>query len=302
MKTKIIEVEDPPVQISICKRSTVSTVPSVRDSQARKNPFRKLCKHRTAELPPLAEEQKGTQTPTDAGCKRKPSFSSLEVVYRARGTFERVPKPSSDTEAAEEDEIEEQKAIDQPKKAPLDTVPPAPDYALTLTKEVEYNFKEIEKIGVIPEEEINIRRLMLPEAKGRSVKKTLLLDLDDTLAHTLNPRIDYEMLNVKRGEVHHTKFTDPFTGEETSVGVVARPYADHFLRELRGLYEIVVFLIKDDHHFCRYLRPDARATRAHCCRWSIPQAPSLTTFCAERTAYSRTATTSRTCGSSRIGA
>ena len=74
----------------------------------------------------------------------------------------------------------------------------------------------------------------------RSTNKTLLLDLDDTLVHTINTNFDYSMVNIDYNRAKTVIYKDDNSLNFTAIKVIVRPYAVKFLEELSKIYEIIV--------------------------------------------------------------
>lgn len=92
----------------------------------------------------------------------------------------------------------------------------------------------MESIPVLLEQDytnfINERKVHLPELKEN--KKTLLLDLDETLIHA-----DFE----EKFPVHDKEITFFEDGEEYKVNINLRPKVKEFLKKVSELFEVIVF-------------------------------------------------------------
>ena len=92
-------------------------------------------------------------------------------------------------------------------------------------KEIEHNIQRYSSFS-----SLNVKNNIL-ELKDKN-KKTLILDLDETLVHSGFTRFSRKsdlMLTIN------------FDGENRLLYVLKRPYVDEFLRELSNLYEIIIF-------------------------------------------------------------
>ena len=114
-------------------------------------------------------------------------------------------------------------------------------YKVELTNEVIRNFKIIQSINFNTKKETKFRKVML--GKDSTNKKMLLLDLDDTLIHTMNPGINYENIDINEGMKHNVFFKDLDTMTINSIKVIIRPYAVRLLEELSQFYEIAVISV-----------------------------------------------------------
>jgi hypothetical protein len=106
---------------------------------------------------------------------------------------------------------------------------------LKLTKELRGNFATMDRI-----------RPWLPEELGTppvpllsTTKKTLVLDLDETLIHSLDPAVDYVALNGDCCEVQQFCL-DLGWGQDLCLQFFVRPFAIQLLQELSPLYDIIV--------------------------------------------------------------
>eukprot|EP00826_Nyctotherus_ovalis_P061295 TRINITY_DN8706_c0_g1_i1.p3 TRINITY_DN8706_c0_g1~~TRINITY_DN8706_c0_g1_i1.p3 ORF type:complete len:104 (+),score=1.52 TRINITY_DN8706_c0_g1_i1:553-864(+) len=88
-------------------------------------------------------------------------------------------------------------------------------------------------------EEIKAREVDLEPAERKS-NKTLVLDLDDTLIHMINPKFKYSNMNVCHASARTVIYKDQDTPTFNSTKIIIRPHALKLLRELSQLYEIVV--------------------------------------------------------------
>ena len=99
----------------------------------------------------------------------------------------------------------------------------------TLNNNINDKMKEFQSIKKISDTKIKY----LPEKqKSISQKKTLILDLDETLIHSgFKSFISKEDIS----------FNMEFDGKEHKIYVLKRPYLDEFLDKMSKLYEIVIF-------------------------------------------------------------
>lgn len=121
------------------------------------------------------------------------------------------------------------------------TPEPFSKYTIELTKEVQHNFQQIQKGSVATSAEVASREVFLSTAKSVLKKKTLILDLDDTLIHTINPNFNYATLQITHSNPKTLLYQDLTTSDVYSISVVIRPYAIQLLRDLSEIYEIVIF-------------------------------------------------------------
>ena len=112
--------------------------------------------------------------------------------------------------------------------------------SMTMSNEVVSNFNVIEKIDGVTMMDILRRKVVLTFPRGRKTGKTLLLDMDETLIHTLNPGVNYPK-SYQMGKIHTLNFIDPFNYIEDKIDIVIRPYAVNLLQEMHPLCEIIIF-------------------------------------------------------------
>lgn len=108
-----------------------------------------------------------------------------------------------------------------------------------LTKEILHNFNNMKSINSATLDEIRIREVTLKSSIKKS-DKTLILDLDDTLVHTINPFFDYASINVFQTHAQSVIYNHDDESVFNNIKVIIRPYAIKLLEELSQLYEIIV--------------------------------------------------------------
>ncbi len=108
-------------------------------------------------------------------------------------------------------------------------------------------------------DEVAKKSLVLPEVPVKHCLNTLLLDLDDTLIHTMDSSIDYSKVNINYKDVKQTTYMDKRTNSLISIKTILRPYAQEFLKEMRGFFEIVV---TTHPRLLRYSQQDRRSTHS----------------------------------------
>eukprot|EP01022_Parablepharisma_sp_SALTPOND_P007985 TRINITY_DN135024_c1_g1_i1.p3 TRINITY_DN135024_c1_g1~~TRINITY_DN135024_c1_g1_i1.p3 ORF type:complete len:321 (-),score=30.80 TRINITY_DN135024_c1_g1_i1:2943-3905(-) len=255
-------------QITYSRKPLSFVLPALRESQAAKNPFRKfyLRLKTTTNIKVTGSSLQGTSDPPPVK-----KFHSLTPTQqkRTKVTLEKVPKPSlfvsepveGDSSPLEDYENSEKEEL---KKGEKDKELQEPDYEITLTREVMYHFRELEKVGFVSLEEVRKKSITLPDVKGKKKSnKTLLLDLDDTLVHTVDPNLNYSSIKIDTANVKCTMYLDPYLSSMVNLKVVIRPNAMKFLQEISPFYEIVVgfFLFLSQ---SRYSLQDRRPTQKHC--------------------------------------
>ncbi len=112
----------------------------------------------------------------------------------------------------------------------VSTIPP---YQITITPEIRANFQYVDQVLPALPCELESLEVCLPLSPN---KKCLVLDLDETLVHTLMPAFDYPKHGI---ELISEALTIPSLG----IAVVLRPFAKDFLATLSPLYQIIVILV-----------------------------------------------------------
>ena len=105
-----------------------------------------------------------------------------------------------------------------------------------LTDELHIQFQAISKVSPVTMEEIKQRRVFLKPNPQNS--KTLVLDLDDTLFHTLSPMETSDA--IASANIINVAYTRAPTGLMDRIRFIIRPYAVEFLRRMNEIYEIIV--------------------------------------------------------------
>lgn len=119
-------------------------------------------------------------------------------------------------------------------------VPKFQIYQNSLTPEISYNFKAMEKILPAEKSEIEINKLLIP---ANTNKKCLVLDLDETLIHVVRPLLDY---SVMENNLLEPEIIIP----EYDLCIIVRPFAHEFLKTLSTMFQIVVFSIIIESNRC----------------------------------------------------
>jgi hypothetical protein len=239
------------------------TVPMLGDLQARKNPFNKQLKAET--LKDSERLKLLTARETKASILHSRTLSNFQYKPYTRLLSMQVQQPTqlitetSDsvvedsscwmTESESDSDDSYAPSIEETKeKIDKDNLPhPSVKSKQTLksahlSKEVEHNFAQIQKLTLATQEEIALKEVFLSyDSKyGRISNKTLVLDLDDTLIHTINPNFNYATINISHSNFKTVLYQDKETSNIYSVKVVVRPYAIQLLEELAPIFEIIV--------------------------------------------------------------
>jgi len=232
----------------------------IGDLQAHKNPFTKSTKPFST-LSPLKSATMVNQKEVAAAFMHASTIQESKKPSFPHPSSSRVPQPNilcaeigesvtedncdwfSETEIdseAETERIDEEES----KESNEETIDDAIKYRAKLTKELEYNFNIIHSIPLVDsQDDVTLRQVSLPirTKPVRLTDKTLLLDLDDTLIHTVNPNFDYSSIDVDHREYQPVWYRDASSPSFFCIKVLIRPNAIKLLEELSKLYEIIVF-------------------------------------------------------------
>lgn len=115
-------------------------------------------------------------------------------------------------------------------------------FSIPYSLEIRQNFQVMSTIVAATADEVKAKLIVLPPKglEGKLTKKTLLLDLDETLIHTINPKNNYNLINVKQENCKTLFLKDPSNTMVCSIKVSIRPYAMKLLQEMSSIYEVVV--------------------------------------------------------------
>lgn len=217
------------------------SVPTLGDMQFSKNPFNKFfqpsnCTQRKVNCTINFHADNTLKASKSSRFYRSPTMPKPESIkiQENTGLLMEVEEGTDEekcgwiTESTKEEEniLEELKAC---------------DYAATITPEVEHNFNIIQHLDEVDMDEIMMKFMKLNRKTENLKDKTLVLDLDDTLIHTINPFFNYPTMNSIYKEAKIVTYKNIETSELVKIHVLIRPHAIRLLKELSQLYEIVVF-------------------------------------------------------------
>jgi len=216
-------------------------VPWMGDEQSKKNPFKKPIRVDTLE-PKRAgtlinyqqsrEKLLHASTFVNSQSPRRPDFFTVQ-------RHEYISSDVTDTVTVEDCECIFGEQVESESDYEEEKIEKFTVYKLT--HEIQNNFLIMQSLEKATMEEIKIREVILKPAKRKS-NKTLVLDLDDTLIHMINPRFTYSHLNVCHSSAQTVLYKDIDSPTFTSIKVLIRPYALKLLEELSEIYEIVVIV------------------------------------------------------------
>ncbi len=231
-------------------------VPNLGDLQAHKNPFNKSLRSGTfspVKSPSLLTCKEAAaanfHAHTVCAVKRQLTFPRPEAGFvtqpgsLATEMGESVTEDpcdwiiESEFESKSEEDDENSLQIQEEKESLEDLT----EFQAKLTRELVHNFTVIRSMPPATLEEIELRQTILSFGK-KSTDKILVLDLDDTLVHTINPAFNYSGIDVAYSEAQPVFYKDGESPSYYSIRVVIRPGAVELLKELSSLYEIIVSL------------------------------------------------------------
>jgi Dullard-like phosphatase family protein len=107
-------------------------------------------------------------------------------------------------------------------------------------EEAAMEFMEIAQQSSVTSEEVVKHNATFPALES-STKKTLLLDLDETLIHVLRPENSYRDGMLDPRATHEFVYLDENTQQLVTRRVVVRPHALTMLKEMLELFEVGIF-------------------------------------------------------------
>ena len=111
-------------------------------------------------------------------------------------------------------------------------------YQTRMTGELAKNFALMAALKWPSEAEVVKHSVKLPEQRISPKKKTLFLDLDDTLIHVLRTEADWAQ--QKRQPKNYRRLELVVNGEIYVLHILLRPFLELFLDSLRPVYELIV--------------------------------------------------------------
>eukprot|EP00826_Nyctotherus_ovalis_P042302 TRINITY_DN4333_c0_g1_i1.p1 TRINITY_DN4333_c0_g1~~TRINITY_DN4333_c0_g1_i1.p1 ORF type:complete len:274 (+),score=28.54 TRINITY_DN4333_c0_g1_i1:117-938(+) len=259
----MITTETADCTVVYIRKPLLVAVPHLEDKQFNKNPFTKCAQHKHFTLMRCVsfkclDNFEGrlhidTVFPLTARRFPRPDFVPVPSHVQPPSEMSEEHLDSiTEKELSKNDILEEEAKTD----------------SLWISEEMEYNFSIMKTLQLPTETETHSKQVFLPFAhKGCSSNKTLFLDLDNTLTHTINPSLDYSFVSSLQGRTKTVLYKSEEHGSFSAIRVVVRPQAVRFLEEVSKVYEIVVS--------CELSVGLHRGAEVPCCRCSQ-------TACSER--------------------
>lgn len=172
-----------------------------------------------------------------------------------------------------EDNIKDEKCATVEKQKNFTSSNLITEYNVDMTPEAAEHLKVIELLEPVKLSEIIDKMVRLPPSR---FKKTLVLDLDGTLLHAQRTKKDSvtskECKKMEKESAKQVLLVDPKGKSSELLEVYIRPFLGEFLKEMKEIYEIVLFtaaqegyarsllnIIDPEHNIFDYL-----LSRTHC--------------------------------------
>lgn len=114
-------------------------------------------------------------------------------------------------------------------------------YQTYLNPEILYNLRQIDSLLPALPDEIESKKTTIPP----STKKLLILDLDETLIHRVQPDINYAALGIQLPSNVLENLNRSTASSSKTVGnnaaIIIRPFAQKFIAEISNKFQIAIF-------------------------------------------------------------
>ena len=220
--------------------SSLCSIPlTLEQSQLKNNPFRN--KIRSVSDVGAENSIDNDKLPKSNSVLEQQGKTRLPINQCARVIFEQISKPSAHSiELPLLDEFLDT-SLDQTHKHIDLNDKTKEEYKIEITTDVKLNFSKLQNFIPITQEDIERKMIMLPELKqGKKSNKTLFLDIDETLLHTIEKKRDYSMVDIDMDLIKTTTYINSYMCNIANIQVIMRPYLKQFLKEISKYYELVV--------------------------------------------------------------
>jgi len=213
------------------------TIPHLNDMQAKKNPFCKSSSLETSLISKISimttvhknfHEYEGEDQVIVIKIPCLPRPDSVRIPIPEDNESE-VEEPISDDELKDADELSTTKEVITGRTS------------VSLSYEIIVHFNTMRNMPLTLKEEVYARTVELCNQPKGSSGKTLILDMDDTLIHTLISSLNYSKIRLDHKNAKIIMYKDEDKLTLYSAKVIIRPYALELLKELSKIYEIVIF-------------------------------------------------------------
>eukprot|EP00826_Nyctotherus_ovalis_P028119 TRINITY_DN2214_c0_g2_i7.p1 TRINITY_DN2214_c0_g2~~TRINITY_DN2214_c0_g2_i7.p1 ORF type:complete len:358 (+),score=43.55 TRINITY_DN2214_c0_g2_i7:99-1172(+) len=221
------------------KRPLKHLVPHLDDMQSKKNPFHKSTQSATL---PLSRCSTVTTSQKGLTAFSSTSLTTAEAPSLPRPRSVRIPLPEGNTAECEDSLTDDEcDMVNETSTSPKFITTVQTHLRAKLTAEVAFHLATIRAMPAITLEDVALRSVELSAQPRGSSGKTLVLDMDDTLAHTLIPMFNYSKVNLDLRNARTVMYRDDEDASLHSIKIVIRPYAVKLLQELSKVYEIIIF-------------------------------------------------------------
>lgn len=209
-------------------KSLFSPLPqSAIESHASHNPFSvKPQKQQSSSHPSQKETMK---VPSHQFFTEEDEKTDVCEAFGTKNLIIQTRQSTSTTDSEDAEAISPMK--EEAKKDPI-SIPTSIPYQRSITQEIEHSFTLLKNIHLASIREIALKQVNLP----KTLKKTLVLDLDETLVHTMDKGNCYPHKISNSDKIYISNEN----GETEEYQVLIRPHAKEFIQKLAGVYDIIV--------------------------------------------------------------
>ena len=248
------------------RKSLEFKLPFFGEPQAAKNPFSAICKTKSMmqcinlSLVEIADETRPRKCITTIHkWKKFETCADFKQIQKPRQELEDSMEiiPTDQFEEDEEQIPEESEIITNPppsrhnsqnmqdfvidtKTNTIEKLTLLSEFSVCLTEDVEKQFAIMVNRGFIAMDEVAKKSVKFPQILEKEKMNTLLLDLDDTLVHTMNWGTDYSKTIIDHKDVKQIIYNDKHANMLITLQVILRPYVKEFLKEMSSMFEIAV--------------------------------------------------------------
>ena len=218
-------------------------IPDSSDMQARKNPFNKATHGSTLNNDKsqcsiafkdmkLSNIHSHTFSTTDSQSLPRPDAVLIPSHSLSLSDF---------AECITEDQCEWMSELGSEINVIEDVKKEKTDYTAMLSREVVYNFNIMSLSNFDTSSDFRSKMITVPGISKS--KKILILDLDDTLTHTMNPSFNYSHINITDTKPKTLLYKNPESMCLNTIKILIRPNAIRLLEELSKFYLIIVIFL-----------------------------------------------------------
>lgn len=221
-------------------------IPDSSDMQARKNPFNKATHGST--LNNDKSQCSIAFKDTKLSNIHSHTFSATDSQSLPRPDSVLIPSHSLSlndfAECITEDQCEWMSELGSESNIIEDVKKKKIDYTAVLSREVVYNFNIMSLSNFDTNADFKSKMIAVPGISKS--KKILILDLDDTLTHTMNPSFNYSHINITDIKPKTLLYKNPESMFLNTIKILIRPNAIRLLEELSKYYQIIVICLPNN--------------------------------------------------------